>query len=161
MRNRTICLIFPAFLCVIWNKNQIWWAVAPIRRVNYKTVQVVLYHFHNSLKVMKVPYFLNPWFARFLITWLPEPAEMVNLKETAEMSDSDNESANDNFEYCSTNQSDHLLLHKPTFWLGTQNGLWVTNIEHLLCCLGETLSIIRWSSNSNFHRNIIHTNCSV
>ncbi|XP_063691132.1 JNK-interacting protein 3-like isoform X4 [Bolinopsis microptera] len=53
--------------------------------------------------------------------------EMVNLKETAEMSDSDNESsdmgsANDNFEYCSTNQSDHLLLHKPTFWLGTQSG---------------------------------------
>ena len=106
---------------------------------------------------MKVPYFLNPWFARFLITWLPEPAEMVNLKETAEMSDSDNESANDNFEYCSTNQSDHLLLHKPTFWLGTQNGLWVTNIEHLLCCLGETLAIIRWTSNSNFHRNIMHT----
>ena len=51
---------------------------------------------------------------------------MVNLKEAEEVSDSDNESnasSLDNFEICSSNRSDHLLLHKPTFWLGTQSGL--------------------------------------
>ena len=53
-------------------------------------------------------------------------AEMVNLKEAEEVSDSDNESnasSLDNFEICSSNRSDHLLLHKPTFSLGTQSGL--------------------------------------
>ena len=53
---------------------------------------------------------------------------MVRLNDEKENSSSDNESES-SFETCNADKNTELMLHKATFWIGTQSGVWVFKYE--------------------------------